>query len=111
LDRVEGQGHEVLAGQVPAVLRLNEATWEIGVLAVEGGILEERLRNRKSDREDEIKKRMQRARDEMRDFGLYDYVIVNRDFSRALIEIRSVIVAEHCRTRLIDPVWMQGLLS
>ncbi len=74
-------------------------------------ILEERLRNRRSDLDEEIKKRMQRARDEMSDFGLYDYVIVNRDFSRALIEIRSVIIAEHCRTRLIDPAWMQGVLS
>jgi guanylate kinase len=74
-------------------------------------ILEERLRNRKSDHESEIKKRMQRARDEMKDFTLYDYVIVNRDFERALIEIRSVITAERSRTRLIDPVWMQGLLS
>ena len=43
-------------------------------------ILEERLRNRKSDHENEIKNRMQRARDEMRDYTLYDYVVVNRDF-------------------------------
>lgn len=74
-------------------------------------ILEERLRNRKSDHESEIRKRMQRARDEMRDYVLYDYVVVNRDFSRALVEIRSIVIAERCRTRLIDPVWMQGLLT
>ena len=74
-------------------------------------ILEERLRNRKSDREDEIRKRMRRSKDEMRDYTLYDYVIVNRDFDRALLEIRSVITAERCRTQLIDPAWMQGLLS
>jgi guanylate kinase len=74
-------------------------------------ILEERLRNRKSDHENEIKKRMQRARDEMRDYSVYDYVVVNRDFGRALVEIRAIITAEHCRTRLIDPAWMQGLLS
>jgi guanylate kinase len=74
-------------------------------------ILEERLRNRRSDHEDEIRKRMRRAKDEMRDYTLYDYVIVNRDFDRALLEIRSVITAERCRTQLIDPAWMQGLLS
>jgi guanylate kinase len=74
-------------------------------------ILEERLRNRKSDHENEIRKRMQRARDEMRDYTAYDYVIVNRDFERALVEIRSVIIAERCRTRLVDPAWMEGLLS
>ncbi len=74
-------------------------------------ILEERLRNRKSDHEDEIRRRMQRARDEMRDYTLYDYVIVNRDFERALVEIRSVIIAERRRTRLIDPDWIQKLLA
>jgi guanylate kinase len=73
-------------------------------------ILEERLRNRKSDHEEEIRRRMQRARDEMRDYTLYDYVIVNRDFERALVEIRAVIIAERRRTRLIDPEWIQNLL-
>ncbi len=73
-------------------------------------ILEERLRNRKSDHEEEIRRRMQRARDEMRDYTLYDYVIVNRDFERALVEIRAVIIAERRRMRLIDPEWIQNLL-
>ncbi len=74
-------------------------------------ILEERLRNRKSDREEEIRRRMERARDEMRDYTLYDYVIVNRDFERALVEIRAVIIAERRRMRLIDPAWIQKLIS
>jgi guanylate kinase len=74
-------------------------------------ILEERLRNRKSDHEEEIRRRMQRSRDEIRDYTLYDYVIVNRDFERALVEIRSVIIAERRRTRLIDPEWIQNLLT
>ena len=50
-------------------------------------ILEERLRNRKSDHEDEIRKRMQRSREEIRDYAMYDYIIVNRDFDRALTEL------------------------
>lgn len=72
------------------------------------GILEERLRNRKSDHENEIKKRMQRAREEIRDYIMYDYVLVNRDFERALIELRSIITAERRRTRLIDHAWIEG---
>ncbi len=75
------------------------------------GILEERLRNRRSDREDEIKKRMIRARDEIRDYVLYDYVIVNQDFDHALFELRAIIAAERCRTRLVDQAWVQELLS
>ncbi len=73
-------------------------------------VLEERLRNRRSDHENEIKKRMLRARDEIRDYIMYDYVIVNRDFDRALVELRSIIAAERSRTRLIDHTWIQKLL-
>jgi guanylate kinase len=74
-------------------------------------ILEERLRNRRSDREDEIRKRMQRAIDEIRDFALYDYIVVNRDFERALSELRSIIVAERCRTKLLQVNWIEELLK
>jgi guanylate kinase len=73
-------------------------------------ILEERLRNRKSDREDEIQKRMRRAVDEIRDYGLYDYIVVNRDFERALSELRSIVVAERCRTKLLRNDWIKDLL-
>ncbi len=73
-------------------------------------ILEERLRNRRSDDSDEIKKRMRQAREEIREYAMYDYIIVNRDFDKALNELRSIIVAERCRTRLIDPRWMEELL-
>lgn len=73
-------------------------------------ILEERLLNRKSDDREEIKKRMRRAHEEIREYAMYDYIIVNRDFDRALSELRSIIVAERCRTRLVDPRWIEGLL-
>jgi guanylate kinase len=74
-------------------------------------ILEERLRNRRSDREDEIRKRMQRAVDEIRDFAFYDYIVVNRDFERALSELRSIVVAERCRTKLLRINWIEELLK
>lgn len=72
-------------------------------------ILEERLRNRKSDQDAEIKKRMNRAREEIKDYTLYDYLIVNRDFDRALSELRSIIIAERCRTTLIDTAWIKKM--
>lgn len=73
-------------------------------------ILEERLRNRKSDHEEEIRKRMRRARDEIRDYSLYDFIIVNRDFDRALAELRAIVTAERCCTKLVDHEWIQGLI-
>jgi guanylate kinase len=72
-------------------------------------ILEERLRNRKSDHEDEIKKRMKRSREEIRDYAMYDYIVVNRDFDRALTELRSIVISERCRTRLMDTAWIEDL--
>jgi guanylate kinase len=74
-------------------------------------ILEERLRNRRSDDEEEIRKRMQRARDEIRDYRMYDYIIVNRDFERALSELRSIVIGERCRTRLIDQSWIEDMVK
>ena len=70
-------------------------------------ILEERLRNRKSDHEDEIRKRMRRSREEIKDYAMYDYIIVNRDFDRALTELRSIVISERCRTRLMDTTWIE----
>ncbi len=72
-------------------------------------ILEERLRNRRSDLEEEIKRRMTRAREEIKDYGMYDYLIVNRDFDHALAELHSIVVAERCRTRLADTEWIKGM--
>jgi guanylate kinase len=72
-------------------------------------ILEERLRNRRSDDEPEIKKRLRRAREEIRDYTMYDYIIVNRDFDRALTELRSIVVAERSRTRLVNDSWISGM--
>ena len=73
-------------------------------------ILEERLRNRRSDDEKEIRKRMGRAHEEIKDYAMYDYIIVNRDFDRALTELRSVVVAERCRTRLVNGSWIAGMV-
>ncbi len=72
-------------------------------------ILEERLRNRKSDHEDEIKKRMRRAREEIKDYALYDYLVVNRDFEGALTELRSIVIAERCRIQHADTQWIEGM--
>lgn len=73
-------------------------------------VLEERLRNRNSDQEAEIQKRMRRAHDEIRDYTMYDYVVVNHDFDRALAELRSIVTAERCRTRLVaDSTWIEAM--
>ncbi|HUI67968.1 MAG TPA: guanylate kinase [Nitrospirota bacterium] len=113
LDEMRTDGTDVIldidtqgAGQIKE--KCQEAVF-IFIMPPSLEILEERLRHRKSDNEDEIKKRMSRARDEIRDYTMYDYIIVNRDFERALAELRAIVLAERCRTRLVEHAWIQGM--
>jgi guanylate kinase len=59
--------------------------------------LEQRLRERRSDPESEITRRLQRARDEVTLWRRYDYLIVNRDVKEAMEQLESIIQAERCR--------------
>jgi guanylate kinase len=53
---------------------------------------------------------MRRSREEIKEYAMYDYIIVNRNFERALTEIRSVIIAERCRTRFMNSTWIEGMI-
>src|SRR4029079_12853856 len=60
--------------------------------------LEQRLRERRSDAEREIQRRLQRAREEISMWRQYDYLIVNRDVKDAVDQLVAVIIAERGRT-------------
>jgi len=59
--------------------------------------LETRLRERRSDAESEIERRLARAREEIALWRRYDYLIVNRDVKEALDQLESIVHAERCR--------------
>jgi len=59
--------------------------------------LEQRLRERRSDAEAEIERRLTRAREEIALWRRYDYLIVNRDLKEALDHLESIVHAERCR--------------
>jgi guanylate kinase len=61
-------------------------------------VLERRLRQRGSDADAEIQRRLARAREEVRHYAEYQYVIVNDDFGCAAEELRAVILAERRRS-------------
>lgn len=64
--------------------------------------LDQRLRERRSDAETEIARRLARARDEVKLWRRYDYLVVNRDLKEAAEHLTAIITAERCRTaRLI----------
>lgn len=59
--------------------------------------LERRLRDRAQDSEEEIERRLKRARDEILAFGkYYDYCVVNDDVEKAGREVQAIATALRC---------------
>ncbi len=61
--------------------------------------LKERLKGRMSEPDEEIKKRLKRAKEEIASHKDYDYVIINDKFSKAIRALESIVIAEKHRIR------------
>ena len=59
--------------------------------------LRRRLVNRGTDSPEVIEARLLRAREELKEAELYDYVIINDDLDTAAGEFAAILAAEHCR--------------
>ena len=60
--------------------------------------LERRLRQRGTDADDIVNRRLKVAREEISQAVWYDYLVVNDDFTTAVAELKSIIIAERCRS-------------
>jgi guanylate kinase len=60
--------------------------------------LERRLRERGQDSDEEIARRLERARKETEHFREYDFIVVNDDLERAGREVQAIALAMRCRT-------------
>jgi len=69
----------------------------IFVLAPSREDVEKRIRGRGQDSEDEIRRRLERARQEMLTYGSYDYAVINDDLDRAGAEVQAIAIASRCR--------------
>lgn len=69
----------------------------IFILAPSLEILEQRLRSRSQDSEETIRRRLADAAREIRDYGLYDYVLVNEDLELAAETLKSIVRAERVK--------------
>ena len=73
--------------------------------------LKRRLEGRMSNSPEDMKRRLQRAVDEIdeiREYKMYDYVIVNDIIKTSLKELEANIIAERLRRSKIDPQWIQN---
>jgi guanylate kinase len=59
--------------------------------------LEARLRNRAQDADHVIRARMSKAANEMSHWAEYDYVVINRDVSRAFDDLCAILAAERLK--------------
>ncbi len=57
-------------------------------------VLEKRLRNRGSEDDEDVRRRLAIACDEIARIGEYDYVVINDDLMSAVDDIKTIILAE-----------------
>jgi guanylate kinase len=69
----------------------------IFVLPPSAGILEQRLRGRSKDSEEQIQRRLAVARREVGEYIHYEYVVVNDEVEPAVDRLRAIIMAERAR--------------
>ena len=87
---IDVQGARQLKSSIPEAV-------SIFILAPSRDILERRLRARAEDDEAVIQRRLKQAADEIRNYGMYDYVIVNDDLDRSTLILQSIVNAERVR--------------
>ena len=66
--------------------------------------LERRLRHRATDAPEAIERRLRKAHDELKQYGVYHYLIVNDDLDRAYDRIRAIYLAQHCTLQRMGSV-------
>lgn len=76
----------------------------IFVLPPSATVLEQRLRGRSKDSEEQILRRLDTACREIDEFASYEYVVVNDELETAVDRLRSIVLAERSRVKAMRPV-------
>jgi guanylate kinase len=59
--------------------------------------LERRLQSRAQDSAEEVARRMAKAADEMSHWAEYDYIVINQEAERSLVQVQAILQAERLR--------------
>ena len=78
-------------GAVQMKRRIKDAVY-IFVLPPSMKVLQKRLKFRRSDSAEQIKRRLEKAREEILSYRNYDYVIINNKLGKAARELESIIL-------------------
>jgi guanylate kinase len=101
LDRALADGKDLVleidvAGALQVKQRLPESV-AIFVVPPSRVDVENRIRERGQDSEDEIRRRLERSRQEMLKYPSYDFAVINDDLERAGREVQAIALASRCR--------------
>ena len=101
LERADRDGYDlVLDIDVQGARQLKEkapAAVSIFVLPPSRQVLEERLRSRGQDSDVVIQRRLREAKEEIRNYDRYDYVLVNREVAASIDTLVSIVKATRSR--------------
>lgn len=102
LDQAQAQKKDlVLEIDVQGALQVKQklpGAVAIFVLPPSRSELERRIRARGQDSEDEIGRRLERARQEMLNYSSYDFAVINDDLRRATEDVQAIARGSRCRT-------------
>jgi guanylate kinase len=102
LDRAQAEQKDlVLEIDVQGALQVKQklpGAVAIFVLPPSRAELERRIRARGQDSEDEIGRRLERARQEMLNYSSYDFGVINDDLDRAAADVQAIARGSRCRT-------------
>ena len=73
----------------------------IFVLPPSAAVLEQRLRGRSKDSEEQIRRRLEVARGEVAEYAQYEYVVINDEVPAAVERLQAIVIAERARIRLM----------
>ena len=87
---IEVQGAAQVASKMPEVVRIFVAppSW---------AELERRLTERGTDTPEKSRGRLERAKEEVKLAGTYDYFVINDSVEHAMSELDAIMTAEHCK--------------
>jgi len=74
-------------------------------------LLETRLRQRRSESQQEIRQRLARAREELQHYREYRYIVVNDIFDDAVKQLCSIITAERSRSDRVDLSFLDEVIG
>ena len=92
---IDVQGARQLKQKIPAAV-------SIFILPPSRGELEQRLRARSQDSEPVIKRRLNEAAEEIRNYSNYDYVLVNREVGASVERLAAIVEAARSRRERME---------